>query len=48
LSDWAIARKREAAQCFRSQFEQGIAGATAVLPPFVLRRLLTVGELVFR
>jgi LmbE family N-acetylglucosaminyl deacetylase len=45
---WAVTRKRQAAQCFRSQFEPGIAGRAPVLPPFVLRRLLTVGELVFR
>lgn len=45
LSDWSIGRKRQAAQCFRSQFEPGIAGP--VLPGFVLPRLLAVGEVVF-
>jgi LmbE family N-acetylglucosaminyl deacetylase len=48
LPDWAVARKQQAAQCFRSQFKPGIAGPTPVLPTFVLRRLLAVGELVFR
>ncbi|PXX09189.1 PIG-L deacetylase family protein [Mycolicibacterium moriokaense] len=47
LSPTAIDRKTHAAQCFRSQFEP--LGATpAVLPPSVLRRLLAVGEVVFR
>ncbi len=44
--DDAVARKRWAAQSYRSQFE-AIDGAP-VLPPFVLRRLLAVGEVVFR
>jgi LmbE family N-acetylglucosaminyl deacetylase len=46
LTDWALERKSQAAQCFRSQFEP--YGAEAVLPPFVLDRLMTVGEIVFR
>jgi LmbE family N-acetylglucosaminyl deacetylase len=47
VSGRAIARKRLAAQCFRSQFQPGVTGAP-VLPRFVLPRLLAVGELVFR
>jgi hypothetical protein len=48
LSDWALVRKRDAAQCFRSQFTPGLADSAPVLPTFVLARLLAVGELVFR
>jgi hypothetical protein len=48
VSDRAIARKRLAAQCFRSQFRPAIAESAPVLPAFVLPRLLAVGELVFR
>ncbi|BAX91485.1 PIG-L deacetylase family protein [Mycobacterium shigaense] len=48
VSDRAIARKRLAAQCFRSQFGPANAGSAPVLPGFVLPRLLAVGELVFR
>jgi LmbE family N-acetylglucosaminyl deacetylase len=44
----AIARKSHAAQCFRSQFQPGIAGPAPVLPAYVLPRLLAVGEVVFR
>jgi len=44
----ALSRKRRAAQCFRSQFASGTADSTPVLPPFVLQRLLAVGEVVFR
>ena len=47
LSRAAIDRKSRAAQCFRSQFEPSVAGPP-VLPPSVLRRLLAVGEVVFR
>lgn len=43
-----LARKRLAAQCFRSQLEPGAAGTPPVLPGFVLQRLLAVGEVVFR
>ena len=43
----ALGRKHHAAQCFRSQFES-TASQPALLPPFVLRRLLAVGEVVFR
>ena len=46
LSRWALDQKSKAAQCFRSQFEP--YGPDAVLPPFVLHRLLAVGEVVFR
>jgi LmbE family N-acetylglucosaminyl deacetylase len=43
----ALSRKQHAAQCFRSQFDA--AGIEpALLPPFVLRRLMAVGEVVFR
>jgi LmbE family N-acetylglucosaminyl deacetylase len=47
LSDWALIRKRDAAQCFRSQFVPS-AGAAPVLPPFVFSRLAAVGEIVFQ
>jgi LmbE family N-acetylglucosaminyl deacetylase len=47
LTQTAIDRKTHAAQCFRSQFEPSSAGPP-VLPPSVLRRLLAVGEVVFR
>ena len=43
----ALGRKQHAAQCFRSQFES-TPGQQALLAPFVLRRLLAVGEVVFR
>ncbi|OBA62454.1 LmbE family protein [Mycobacterium sp. 1100029.7] len=43
-SDCATTRKRHAAQQYRSQF----SGSPAVLPPFVLPRLMAVGEVVFR
>ncbi len=44
----AAHRKFLAAQCFQSQFEPGADGSAPVLPGFVLRRLLGVGEVVFR
>jgi len=47
LTSAAIDRKALAAQSFRSQFEPTTAGLP-VLPPSVLRRLLAVGEMVFR
>lgn len=43
----AVARKIAAAQQFRTQFSTTFFGATP-LPAFVLKRLLTVGELVFQ
>ncbi|CAN5636144.1 PIG-L family deacetylase [soil metagenome] len=43
----AIGRKQHAAHCFRSQFEDD-GTRPAVLPPFFLRRLMAVGEVVFR
>ena len=56
--DWAVSRKYAAAQCFQSQFkpsqfepsqfEPSAGGSAPVLPAFVLRRLLAVGEVVFR
>jgi LmbE family N-acetylglucosaminyl deacetylase len=45
--DWAMVRKRLAAQCFRSQFESRV-GTPPALPPFVLPRLMAVGEVMFR
>ena len=42
-----IDRKRRAAQSFRSQFEASDRRGAPVLPPCVLRRLLSVGEVVF-
>ena len=48
LTDFAIGRKVSAAQCFRSQFEAPDRDGEPVLPAFVLRRLLSVGEVVFQ
>ncbi|MGW4097544.1 PIG-L deacetylase family protein [Mycobacterium sp. NPDC004974] len=48
LTASAVGRKQAAAQCFRSQFLPQAPGAGPVLPPFVLPRLLAVGEMVFR
>ncbi|MCV7121427.1 PIG-L family deacetylase [Mycobacterium nebraskense] len=45
---WAVNRKRQAAQCYRSQLRPGRGETPPVLPPFVLQRLLAVGEVVFR
>ncbi|BBY22094.1 PIG-L deacetylase family protein [Mycobacterium stomatepiae] len=45
--DWAVARKRHAARCFRSQFESS-AGSPPVLPTYVLPRLMAVGEVLLR
>jgi LmbE family N-acetylglucosaminyl deacetylase len=45
---WALSRKRHAAQCFRSQLEPASTGSASLLPPFVLQRLLAVGEVLFR
>lgn len=45
---WAVNRKRQAAQCYRSQLRPGRSETPPVLPPFVLQRLLAVGEVVFR
>lgn len=45
---WAVNLKRQAAQCYRSQLRPGRGETPPVLPPFVLQRLLTVGEVVFR
>jgi LmbE family N-acetylglucosaminyl deacetylase len=47
VSSRALARKRLAAQCFRSQLKPIGADDTPVLPAFVLQRLLAVGEVVF-
>lgn len=43
-----LGRKQQAAHCFRSQLEPATPDSPPVLPPFVLRRLLAVGEVVFR
>ncbi|AQA01930.1 LmbE family protein [Mycobacterium sp. MS1601] len=48
LDRQALGRKQRAAQCFRSQFEPPEPGLDPVLPPIVLRRLLAVGEVLFR
>ncbi|WAC90387.1 PIG-L deacetylase family protein [Mycobacterium sp. Aquia_213] len=47
VSDGALLRKRDAARCFRSQFEAS-PDSPPVLPPFVFPRLMAVGEVVFR
>ena len=44
----AITRKQRAATVFRTQLTPHQSEAEAVLPPFVVRRLLAVGEAVFR
>lgn len=43
-----VARKKRAAQHFHSQIGPAGPDAMPVLPPAVLRRLMTVGEVVFR
>ena len=48
LTRSAVERKYRAAQTFRSQFLPAAPGVTPLLPPFVLDRLLAVGEVVFR
>jgi LmbE family N-acetylglucosaminyl deacetylase len=48
LTREAIDRKYFAAQSFHSQFEPMTADAPPAIPPAVLRRLLAVGEVVFR
>jgi LmbE family N-acetylglucosaminyl deacetylase len=48
LTAFAVGRKQAAAQCFRSQFHPPAPDASPALPPFVLPRLLAVGEMVFR
>ena len=48
LSRAAVDRKQLAAQCYRSQFDPNGRPGGPVLPPFVLQRLLAVGEVVFR
>lgn len=48
LTEAAISRKTAAAQHFHSQFVSPAPDVDPVLPPFVLDRLLAVGEVVFR
>ena len=48
LTPEAVGRKRIAAQLFQSQQEDRDENSGPVLPPFVLDRLLVVGEVVFR
>lgn len=43
----ALERKAAAVNCFRSQTGPGPGEATAIVPPFALERLMTLGELVF-
>jgi hypothetical protein len=40
--------KRQAAECYRSQFQRHANETAPLLPTFVLKRLLAVGEVVFR
>ncbi len=47
LTGSAVERKQLAAQSFRSQFTAPAGQGSPVLPPFVMRRLLEVGEVVF-
>lgn len=44
----ALKRKAAAANCFRSQTGPGPGGATTIVPPFVLERLMALGEWVFQ
>ncbi|OBF28634.1 PIG-L deacetylase family protein [Mycobacterium sp. ACS4331] len=44
----ALGRKHHAVNCFRSQLDPPAPGAEPALPAFVVRRLLAVGEVVFR
>jgi LmbE family N-acetylglucosaminyl deacetylase len=44
----AVGRKQNAAQCYRSQIDSSTPDVQPVLPPFVVRRLLAVGEVLFR
>jgi hypothetical protein len=48
LTRVAAGRKQLAAQSFRTQFAPVTLSAGPMLPPFVLRRLLAVGEVVFQ
>ena len=48
LTRQAVGRKYHAAQCFQSQLEAAGPDTPAVVPPFVLRRLMSVGEVLFR
>ena len=43
----ALETKRRAARCFESQYTAPTLGGEPVLPPEVLHRLLTVGEVAF-
>ena len=47
LTQSDIQRKRAAAECFRSQLMPPDGHGPPVVPPFVMRRLLAVGEVVF-
>jgi LmbE family N-acetylglucosaminyl deacetylase len=47
IADTAVARKAAAARCYRTQYEPFDADGAPVLPPFVLKRLLQVREVVF-
>ncbi|MEW5812264.1 MAG: PIG-L family deacetylase [Actinomycetota bacterium] len=47
LTEAALERKRQAARCFESQYSAPTPGGDPVLPPDVLHRLLTVGEVAF-
>ncbi|KMO72792.1 LmbE family protein [Mycolicibacterium chubuense] len=48
LTEAALERKQRAARCFESQFTAPTPGGEPVLPPAVVHRLLTVGEVAFR
>ncbi|BBY31674.1 PIG-L deacetylase family protein [Mycolicibacterium sediminis] len=47
LESSAVARKRSAIAAFETQLTASPSGEAAVLPPFVVDRLLAVGEVVF-
>ena len=48
VADNAVETKAAAAQCYRSQLEPPSADSYPVLAPFVVERLLSVKEVVFR
>lgn len=48
LDRQAAGRKQHAVRCYRSQVESATPDVPPVLAPFVIRRLLAVGEVLFR
>lgn len=48
LPRWAVARKQQAVNVFRTQLRSQGPGLEPVVPPFAVSRLMSVGEAVFR